>query len=180
MNDGKISSRYAKALFEVAVDLEVPAEVCRDMREIEKICAESHEFALFLNNMLITKSHKAKMMRKIFDAKIQPLTLRFLLLTVEKSREPYLAGICRNFIDRYRKYRNIIPVSVTTAGELSPEAVGKIKQHLALQTGATIELSERINPAIIGGLILQIGDYQYDGSIARQLKRVKGDLLGKK
>lgn len=178
MNDGKISTRYAKALFEAAADMDALDKICSDMRKIQKICTESREFVLFIDNTLIGRSKKEKILKEIFAGKIEPLTWNFILLLIRKNRESYLPAICRNFADRYRKNKNIIPVTVTTAGKLSPETALKIKQHLTEQTGGTIELFEKVNPVIIGGLILQIGDYQYDGSITRQLKRVKENLLG--
>lgn len=180
MDNSKISARYAKALFEAAIDTNVLDEIYSDICQIKKLCTESHEFMLFLNNTLIRRPKKEEILHEIFAGKIEPLTWNFILLLIGKTRESYLPGICRNFTDRYRKHKNIIPVTVTSAKKLSSETALKITHHLTLHTGGTVELFEKVNPAIIGGLILQIGDYQYDGSITQQLKRVKKDLLGKR
>jgi F-type H+-transporting ATPase subunit delta len=177
MNESKIPVRYARALFKAAENSHVLPEVAADVRQIQGVCQNSEEFILFLQSPVVKKSQKIDLMDKIFKEHVHPLTMRFLLLLSDNRREEWLPGICRNYLDLMQVHNNISPVVITTAEALVPEVRENIIRYLNLKTEKTIDLSERVNPEIIGGLILRIGDLQYDGSISNQLKKIKGILL---
>lgn len=177
MNDSKIPVRYAKALFQTALSNQILEEVEGDARKIMNLCRESDDFMVFLHSPVIRKSQKAALFTRIFGENVHPLTLRFLLLLAENRREDKLPDICRDLIDLVREHHGITPVIVTTATPLTGEIRSNIKQYLTVNTGRKIELSEKVQPGIIGGLILRIGDLQFDGSIIHQLKKVRESLL---
>jgi F-type H+-transporting ATPase subunit delta len=179
MNESKISVRYARALYMAAERGGVLESVGEDVRQLQDIYRNSGEFVLFLQSTVIRKSRKTELLHQLFESRLHPLTMRFLLLLAENRRESRLALICINFIEIIREKQGIASVTVTTASVLSAEVVEDIRRLLALRTGKTIELTERIKPELIGGLVLRIGDLQYDGSIAHQLKKVKESLLNK-
>jgi F-type H+-transporting ATPase subunit delta len=179
MNDSKIPVRYAKALFQTALSHQVLEEIERDVRKIMNLYRDSDDFMVFLQSTVIRKSKKATLFSLIFSENVHPLTMRFLLLLTEKRREDKLPDICRNLLDLIREHQGITPVMVTTATPLTGETRNSIRQYLTLQTGRTIELSEKVQPGIIGGLILRIGDLQFDGSISHQLKKVRESLLNR-
>ncbi len=177
MNENKIPVRYAKALYKAAKNSHVLNDVAADMKQIQNVYQNSDEFVLFLQSSVVRKSQKADLLKKIFKDHVHPLTMRFLLLVSENRREGWLPGICRNYLDVIQVHNNIAPVVITTAEALVPTVRENIYRYLNLKTGKTIELSEKVRPDIIGGLILRIGDLQYDGSISNQLKKIKGALL---
>lgn len=152
-------------------------EVGDDIRRIAALLSNSSDFMIFLQSSAIKKSKKVALLRQILEPHVHELTLRFVLLVAENRRESFLPDICRDFIQIMRKEMNILPVVVTSAVSLSPEILDTIRTDLASKTGKTIELAERIKPEIIGGLILRLGDIQFDGSVAYQLKKVKEELL---
>lgn len=78
-----------------------------------------------------------------------------------------------------RRNKGIIPATVTTAVEMSPGILEQIRRILEQETGKTVELSGRVNSAILGGMILRIDDLQFDGSISTQLKKIKTAMLAK-
>ena len=177
MNESKIPVRYARALFNAADNSNLLLEVAADIKQIQNVCQNSEEFLLFIQSSIVRKSRKAELLKKIFKEHVHPLTMRFLLLVSDKRREEWLPGICRNYLELMQVHNNISPVVITTAEELMPEVRENISRYLNLKTGKTIELTERVRPEIIGGLVLRIGDLQYDGSISNQLKKIKGILL---
>jgi len=177
MNENKIPVRYAKALYKAAENSNVLAEVASDMKQIQDVCLQSEEFIHFLKSAVVRKSQKADLMNKIFKEHVHPLTMRFLLLLSDNRREEWLPGICRDYLDVMKVHHNISSVVVTTAETLVADVRESISRYLHLKTGKSIELSERVRPEIIGGLILRIGDFQYDGSISNQLKKIRGILL---
>lgn len=177
MNQSQISVRYAKALYMAAENSKMLADVSADLAKVMDLYHRSDDFTLFLQSSVIKITRKKSILNEIFTAHIQPLTMRFLILLAENRREANLPDISRVFNDLVMAKQGVESVIITTANELSPEVRQNINRYLQLKTGKTISLKEKINSEIIGGLILRIGDLQYDGSIANQLKNVKENLL---
>lgn len=179
MNQSKINVRYAKALFASGKESDQIKSLHQDIISIHTLCSESGDFVHFLENPIISTSQKKEIFLKLFKDHISELALRFILLITENNRELEIPGICRNFIDLVRADQGILPASVTTTEKLSRGIFEQIREILVKETGKEIELTEKINPAIIGGLILRIEDQQYDGSIATQLQKIRTAMLSK-
>jgi F-type H+-transporting ATPase subunit delta len=179
MNDSKISVRYAKTLYLASGEAGLLLAVGEDVRRILLLIQQSPEFREFLNSAVISRTRKADMLRQILESELNELTMRFVLMVTENRRESYLAAICRNFTDLFRNKMGITPVVLTTAQQLSPEILEKIRKSISLETGTVVEIAEKIRPEIVGGLILRIGDQQFDGSVSGRLKKVKEELLRK-
>jgi len=179
MNLSKINVRYAKALFSLGKERGEIMTLHKEISGIYNLCRESEDFTRLLNNPIISTSQKREIFQEIFKESVSELTLQFVLLVADNHREPELPGICRNFIDMVRADQGIMPASVTTAEKLSEATLERVRQSLVKETGKEIELTEKVNPGIIGGLILRIEDLQYDGSIVTQLKKIRAALLSK-
>jgi F-type H+-transporting ATPase subunit delta len=179
MNRSKISVRYAKALFLLGKEADQLSSLQEDITKVQLLCHQSDDLMHLFNNPVIKTSRKISIIRKVLQPHISDLALRFILLVIEHQRESELTGICRNFICLVRTEQGIIPVVVTTANQLSAEVLAAIHQNLERETGKNIELTHKINPAIIGGMIIRIEDFQYDGSISAQLNKVRAALTGK-
>ena len=177
MNQSQISVRYAKALYMAADNSKMLTGVSTDLKKVLDLYNSSEDFIIFLQSTVIKVTQKISILNDIFMSHVQPLTMRFLVLLAENRREAKLPDICRVFTDIVMEKMGIEPVIITTATNLAPEVRANINRFLQIKTGKTIELTEKIKPEIIGGLILRIGDLQYDGSIAKQLKNVKETLL---
>jgi F-type H+-transporting ATPase subunit delta len=179
MNHSKINVRYAKALFSLGKERDQIMPLHKDIMSIYTLCGKSEDFVHFLENPIISTSQKKEIFQKLLKDHVSELALRFILLITENHRELEIPGICRYFIDLVRADQGILPASVTTTGKLSRDTFELIRKSLVKETGKEIELTEKINPAIIGGMILRIEDQQYDGSIATQLKKIKAAMLSK-
>jgi len=179
MNRSKINVRYAKALFSLGKETDLLSSLHEDISKVQLLCHQSDDLIQLLNNPVIKTSQKKSIVRKVLQPYISDLALRFILMVIEHQRESELSGICRNFIGLVKADEGILPAVVTTANQLSPEVLAAIHQSLERETGKSIELTHKINPAIIGGMIIRIEDFQYDGSISAQLKKVRAALTGK-
>src|SRR4029079_9856942 len=105
-------------------------------------------------------------------------TLRFLYLLIDKRREAVLPEVNRELRALSYAVRNILPVTPTVAMRLTPEERARLAETLGRRTGKTIELSEEIDPDLIGGVVLRLGDTIIDGSVAGQLRRLRQQLVG--
>jgi len=177
MDQSLITVRYSKAFFSLAKEKNQLEPLKKDIEAIFTLCNESADFRLLLESPVVKTSQKKKLIRAIFDQKINPLTLNFLELIAENKREVHLPGICRNILSFYRQDQGVKSAIVTTATSMSSSIIAEIKSELEKQLNAQIELSQKVDENIIGGFVLRIDDQQVDASIAHQLRKVKETLL---
>lgn len=177
MDQSAISVRYAKAFFKTAKENKLIGPLKSDIEMVFDLCQQSKDFILLLESPVIKSTQKASVLKAIFDGKLHQFTLNFLLLVVQNKREVYIPGICRNFLDIVRREENIRQAIVATAAPISKNILSDIEKTLAKELNATIELQTKVNPDLIGGMVLRIDDIQFDASVATQLKKIKHSLL---
>ena len=167
-----ISERYAKALFEMAVERNALEEVYQDVLRLAGLIRESRPLKLFLRAPIINPGKKRMVMDVILKG-FNPVTIAFIDLLVKKRRESTIPAIVTQFIELYNHYKNIIVLRVKTAVPLDKELRGQLNSVMAGYTKANIELIEELDESVIGGFILTWDDKQYDASIQKQLERMK-------
>jgi F-type H+-transporting ATPase subunit delta len=177
MNESIINVRYAKALFSLGKEKGLLVTLKSDIESVLDVCSKSAEFILFLESPVIKTSQKVKLLREIFSGSLHELTLKFLVLVTENNRETFIPNICRNFLDLLRKDSGIKSAVITTATGLPAATIEKARLILEKELNSRIELTGKVNPEILGGIILRVDDRQYDASLATQLKKIKTNLL---
>lgn len=120
---------------------------------------------------------KTNVVKKIFGNIFNPITISFIEIIIRKRREMFLPAVANSFIAQYRNLNGITEAVVKTAIPLDDKKKELIISHLATQTGKKIELKQSVDPNLIGGMIVQIGDKLYDASVAGKLKKAKKELL---
>jgi len=177
MNESAIAVRYAKAVFALATEKEIIDSLKNDMELIYGVCKNSPDFNLLLKSPIIKTSEKKQLISQIFKNKVHPLTLDFLLLITRNNRETFIPAISRNTLDFIRRKKNIKTAVLTTAIEIDESLTSEIAKLLERELSGKIELTSRVNPGIIGGLILRVDDKQLDASVNTQLKNIRQKLL---
>lgn len=144
-----------------------------DMEAFLKVCEESKDFSLMLKSPIIPHLKKAEIIRKIFSGKVNELTLEAFDIVARKNRESVLENIAQEFLHLYNVKKGLEEVSVTTSIELDAE-MRKAFEKLAKEiSGKEPLLKEKVDPEIVGGYILKLGDRQLDDSVSGQLKELK-------
>ncbi len=179
MNVNRITVRYTKALLEAAIDLGVSQNLDADMKYISS-ALKLPDFKMFLENPSIRTSVKNRTLKELFADKVNPLTLNFLELLTKNKREVYLGWIARNYADIYRKHFNISLVELTSSIKIDEKIKNKIISVTTQSLKINVELTDTINPEIIGGFIINIDGKQYDASIKHKLEKIKRELLQNK
>jgi len=132
----------------------------------------SKDFAEYVSSPVVKSAHKIEIAKKIFEGKIETLSLDFLILIAENGREDVYEAIVKRFIHLYDEVKGVEVAKVISAVELDKKLLTRIQKHVALLTGKTIDIEVEINEDIIGGYILKIGDYQYDASIRTNVNKL--------
>jgi F-type H+-transporting ATPase subunit delta len=105
-----------------------------------------------------------------------PMVSKLLALLAERDRLVLLPDLLAAYRDRLLDHRNVIRAEITTTSPLAPDRVKAIEASLARASGRTVTLSATVDPSIIGGVVTRIGSTIYDGSVTRQLQRMKEKL----
>lgn len=173
MDESAITVRYAQAAFSLATETDKLDELKEDADLVAAVCSQSTDFIRMIEDPVVKSSEKIRLINLIFVDKISQTTQNFLELIVRNNREEFIPHIFRNILSAIRKAKNIRTAVITTAQPVDDEILQKTTTILEKELGTTVELTGRVNPNIIGGIILRIDDKQYDDSIASRLKKMK-------
>lgn len=170
------AGRYAKSILTLAIEKGIEKEIFNDISLIYNICLHNRDFVVFLRSPIIIPDKKINVYKKIFENRISNLTFTFIKLLTKKHREELLPEIAKNFIIKYKEYKKIKTIYVTSAIPLDIDLKEKIANLLKQKSYETIEIKEKIDKKIIGGIILRIDDKQIDASIRTKLLKIKYKL----
>lgn len=165
----RLSRRYAKSLLDFAQEQGKVEEVKKDIDQILAVIKESRDFNLMLKSPVISPDRKEKIFDAAFAGSMNEITLQFCKIIIRKGREAELDAIAEAFKQRYRDMNGIEEALITSAVPLSETQREEIRQKLARLTGSEIQIKEKVDPSMIGGLKVRVSDREYNGSIAAQL-----------
>lgn len=168
--------RYASALFELAQEEEELDQFDNELNEIYKILRNNPELEKVLYHPRIQASDKKIIMKKILTKEFSPLIINFMMLIIDKGREILLKEIIRYFQNLALEARGIIQIQVYTAMELTSKIETKLAEKLQKLTQKEVELKITVDPSLIGGIKLRIGDKIIDGTILQHLERMRENL----
>ena len=178
MRVGGLSRRYAKALADVAADGHALEPVGRDLQTIAGLLKQNREAAAFFANPGIPLADKRRVLQSLADrAAAQPLSRSFLGLILEKKRLLHLGEIVLAYDELTDERLNRAKATVTSAAPLLEPTLEWLKARLRMATGKEVYLEARVDPAILGGMVAQVGSTIYDGSLKTQLRRMREHLL---
>jgi len=166
---------YANALFEAAQEkgrLDVVREQLRQVVDAEAEVPELRE--LLRNPQLDPRARAAALEDVLGDA--DELLRNFLLLLADKGRTGQLEEIAREFERLVAEHEGIVHAELTTAVELSDEETAKLLDQIERASGRKVEATRRVDPGLIGGIVLQVGSHRLDASVRGRLERLRRQL----
>ncbi len=173
----KSAKRYVKAYFELAEQSGKLKEAASDMELIRDVIRQNAELQSFLRQPIIGSAQKYNAIQKIFGSKVTDLTQRLLKLLADKNRLDILQDIAELFSEHYKKHLGIVEAVLTTAVPVSRDIIKAFHEKVKELTGKdNAVLQTEVNPEIIGGFILQIGDLKIDDSIKGKLQKIKSNI----
>jgi F-type H+-transporting ATPase subunit delta len=176
MKDARAALRYAKAVLNLAKDTQIEDEVNGDMLLIANTIKESSELKVLLKSPVIRSSEKMSVLKALFTDKVNAVALGLFDVLQENKRLGMLESITKQYVIIYDFLKNMQVAKVTTAVPLTKELEAKILAKIVALTGNNANLENVINPAILGGFVLRVGDMQYDASISNHLTQLKKEF----
>jgi F-type H+-transporting ATPase subunit delta len=177
MRNLRVANRYAKAFLGLAEERELSEQAYEDMRFVYESFQASPELKTLLKSPIVRASKKLNIINSVFKDRIDPLSLHYLNIITRKNRAGLIEGIAFEYLRIHRESLNIETVRLITAGEIDKDVEGKAFDIASKLTSKNIEFQRVINPDLIGGFVLQVGDLQYDASVKRKLARIKRQLM---
>ena len=177
MRDATIAKNYAEALLELARRAEDPSGWGKLMRDVSNGMRDDVTLQHFLESPKISEAQKNEVFFQALGDRVPRHFLRFLQTLVRKRRQLLIPQIS----DEYDKLLDIhegrVHANVTVAREMSKDDENRIAEQLSRVIGKTVVPHMNVNPAILGGVVVKIGDTVMDGSVRRRLGRLKGQIL---
>ena len=168
----ELAQVYANALFEVASENDVTDEVREQLGEFADELDKNRELQVFLFSPYFSSQEKKDGIRKIVEGADERF-LNFLELLAERHRMPALFRVRRAYDALWREENKLLPVTVTSAIELDEGLVKGLGERIEEQTGKKVELTSRVDPDVLGGLVLQVGNMVLDASIRNRLEQLR-------
>ncbi|CUH95493.1 hypothetical protein P22_1564 [Propionispora sp. 2/2-37] len=173
----QLAVKYAQALFELASEQQRPDEVAAQLHMVVETVTEHQELATLLYHPRIPATAKKETISKIFSQELTESVYRFLMLLIDKHREAILPAIEEEYTKFVNETNHVMEAMVTTAMPLAASEEAALSAKLSRVTGKKVILRTTIDQAIIGGIIVKMGDKLIDGSVVRQLQVLKNSLL---
>ncbi|HEX2567933.1 MAG TPA: ATP synthase F1 subunit delta [Polyangia bacterium] len=177
---GSVARRYAKALLEIGVAHKNAEAMGQELDRLVELFQSSIELADTLRNPVFPLSRRRAVLDEVIKRLAfspQSMVRNFTLLLLDRGRIASLPDIAREYRGLLDESLGRVRVQVTSATPLDGAVESRLQQALAHQTGKTVILEKSVDPALVGGIVSQIGDVVYDGSVRTQLDNLKQQLL---
>lgn len=178
MVEDRIGYRYAKSVYDLAAERKELEPVREDMMVISETLEGSYDLRGLMDSPLIKESKKQAILDLVFGKVLKTELVKNLIeIIVRKGREAFLHNVADAYLGLYDKEHKILRGTLISATALSAEAIKQVKTIMEEQTGQTFEFDTEIDPALIGGFTLKVGDSLFDGSISGSIRKVKREFL---
>jgi F-type H+-transporting ATPase subunit delta len=168
----EIAAVYARSLFEVATEQDKLDVVREQLGEFADALDKSRELQVFLFSPYFSTPEKSDGLdRAVTDA--DPIVLNFLKLLLENHRMPVVFRVRRRFDELWKQANKLLPVQVTSAVELDKATVKQIGDRIAEQTGQRIDLTAQVEPDILGGIVIRVGNSVLDASVRNRIEQLR-------
>lgn len=179
MANEKVARRYAVAVFQLAGDQRAVEAVGKDLHVLSDAIYEDGTTKEFFLSPVIDSKEKAQVLAAAFAGKAHEIALHTVLLLVRKRREALLKEIVAQYDVLQMRARGAEPLTITSAKELSREKLGELVAALEKIYSKTFDVTQRIDPSLIGGVRIMMGDRRVDGSVEGRLEELSRTLFAK-
>jgi F-type H+-transporting ATPase subunit delta len=172
----EIAAVYARSLFEVAQEQDKLDEIRDELGAFADALAENRDLQVFLFSPYFSTAEKEEGLDRVVSG-ADPTVLNFLKLLIEKHRMPVLFRIRANFDALWEDENRLLPVEITSAVELDKGIVKQLGDRIAEQTDRKVELSARVDPDVLGGIVVRVGNSVLDASVRNRLEQLRKQVL---
>lgn len=171
----EVAQVYARALFEVAREQQRTDEVREQLGQVADALAGDRNLALFFFSPYFSTEEKKRGLHRMLEG-ADPAIENFLEALIERHRMPAIHRIRRRYEDLWEEANRLLPVQVTSAVTLDSATVERLGSQIGEQTGRRVDLSSTVDPDILGGIVLRVGNSILDASIRNRLDQLRRNV----
>jgi len=176
----QVAAIYAKALLGATENAGQTDAVVVELRSfVDTVLDAFPQLAAVLDSALVSHDEKAALLERVFSGRLSPLFLDFLKVLSRHGRLDVLRTIQQEVTKQYDELRGRVRVQLYTATPLDERVANNLVASLRTILGGEPEVEPQVDPALIGGVVLRVGDTVYDGSVARQLSQVREQMINR-
>ncbi len=176
MRDRKVASRYAGALMASALAEGNLVDVAESYAAVLDAVKDNQDLRIFMDSPQVADQEKKDLLKNVFGDKIEILLLHFFYLLIDKNRIENTRDIGEEFAAMVEKHEGLVRARVTTAVALPADLAVSLTEKLSVFTGARVILENKIDPAVIGGVCVTMGDQILDGTVRNNLDQLRNSL----
>ena len=173
----EIAKAYGKTLYDLAVECESVEQMLDEITTLRQAFEENPQFLTLMNTPNLTKEERVSIVDDSFGGKIHIYLLNFLKVLVENGASHEFIDTAKQFRNEYNWENGIETVTVVSAVALGAKQEAQLVEKLSKATGKTIQLEKKVDPAVIGGIRLQMEGLQMDGTVKNKLDAIRSRLL---
>lgn len=177
MLENAVARRYAQAFFAIAQEKNMVDNLEAELKAVVDVINENEDMKRLIEHQLVSPEEKKAVINKVFSEEVSELTVNFLNVITEKYRAAYIPAIYEEFVSYANESRNMVDAEVKAPVALSDADLENLKDKLAAATGMSVRIHSKVDPSLIGGVMVRIGDKVIDGSLSGKLDRLKDVLL---
>lgn len=172
----EIAQVYARSLFQVAREQAKLDVVREQLGQVADALGENRELRLFFFSPYFSTEEKREGLRRTIEG-ADPVTMNLLDVLVENHRLPLIPRVRREYERMWREENQLLPVTVTSAVELDDAVVARIGEEIGRQTGRKVELTRTVDPSIVGGFVVRVGNSILDSSLKNRLENLRKQIV---
>lgn len=173
----RVAKRYARALFEVALEKKQLELVEADLRSLKENYEQSQQFSALIDSPVISTEAKQQVFSTSFNKHLQDITFRFVTLLISKNREMLLMQIVEEFGELLDQHRGIVRGDVYSVTPLSDEQVKNLVAQLNRMTGKNVVITPHLDKSLLGGIVIKLQDRVFDASLRNKLEKLRQNLI---
>ena len=171
-----VARRYAEAFFSIAQEQDKVDQYQQELENIVQAIQDTPHLKEYFEHLLIPIEDKKEVAQKIFAETLTLSTLNFFYLLLDKRREGYLVMIYDEYVSMADEARGIRKAEIIAATEVPTEEIEQLAQRLSAISGKSVQLQLKVDPSLLGGVKLRIGDQVIDGTVAKRLQMLEKEL----
>ncbi len=177
MNSNKLCRAYAGALLEIGISKDIVPGLKEELGFLANLLSGEKEIMSLLNSPVISGNRKKEFIDKVFKPYFSVYIIHFIKILIDNNRQSMLSEIYAQFCDLTDELSNIQRIKITTAVKAGPPTLKRIEDIFAAKLKKKIIIDHEIDDKILGGIIVRVSDKVIDGSIIKDLRLLKSNLV---
>ena len=174
----ELAREYGEGLYALCAEENLTDEVLQQLQELRAVFRAEPDFIRLLSNMSLPKRERVEILDHALRGQVHPYLLNFLKILCERGALHSFEGCEDAYRENYNRDHAVVEATVTTSGPLSKDQRDKLMQRLREMTGKTVHLSEKTDPAVIGGVLLEMNGQRYDNTVRHRLEEIRRAMAG--